>query len=182
MGAATLTKLETGLSRIEVAERAQAIMKEYRFMPPRKRGGQKARSRGGRPYAVDASTVIKLEEAFMLGCSVIESCFYAGISKETYYNWLELNPKFVGRIEALKANPTIIARNSVVSSLRHDGELALKYLERKLPEEFSLKGATVNIGMAFDGISLDKPKIVANVSHLESSERVDEVTKPQLPS
>lgn len=178
---ATITRLQTGMSRYEVAERSKNIMHQYQFIPTRKRGGQKARSNGGRPRAVDVSVVIKLEEAFLLGCSLNEALLYADISTTAYYAWLEMNKQFNTRIEQLKAHPTVIARNSVVREMRYDGELALKYLERKLPDEFSLKGVQVNIGMAFDGIVLDKPKQVANLPDNHTLQISTEVQKPSLP-
>ena len=51
----------------------------------------------------------------------------------------------------------MIARNSVTMGMKNSGELALKYLERKLPEEFSLKG-NVTHSFEFNGISLERPK------------------------
>jgi len=81
----------------------------------------------------------KLEEAFALDCSVGEACFYADITKTTYYNWLEKNPKLVDRFEALREKPVLLARQSVVKGLKESPDLALKYLERKRKNEFSLK-------------------------------------------
>jgi hypothetical protein len=43
--------------------------------------------------------------------------------------------------------------------MKNSGELALKYLERKLPDEFSLKG-NVTHNFEFTGISLERPKLV----------------------
>jgi hypothetical protein len=40
----------------------------------------------GRPTKMTPDTVKKLEEAFLLGCSDIEACLVADISKQTLYN------------------------------------------------------------------------------------------------
>ena len=82
---------------------------------------------------------------------------YGGISKNAFYGWLALNPQFKARIELLRQMPTIAARISVCEAMEHDGNLALKYLERKSPDEFSLK-ANVRHSYEFTGITLDKPK------------------------
>lgn len=83
--------------------------------------------------------VKKLEEAFALDCTIEEACFYAWISKTTYYNWLEAEPELVDRFEALRQNPVLTARKTLVNAIKEDAELALKYLERKKKSEFSPK-------------------------------------------
>lgn len=83
--------------------------------------------------------VKKLEEAFLLGCTDLEACLYADISKQTLYNYQESHPEFVDRKEQLKENPILLARTSVINSMQKDGDLALKYLERKRKDEFSTK-------------------------------------------
>lgn len=93
----------------------------------------------GRPTKMTEETVKKLEEAFLLGCSDIEACFYAGISKQTLYTYQKDNPEFVDRKASLKANPIFLARRRVVTDIQSDGDLALRFLERKVRDEFSLK-------------------------------------------
>ena len=106
---------------------------------PRKPGRPKKVHAGGRPTLMTPETVKKLEDAFLMGCTDLEACLVAGISKQTLYNYQAVNPEFVDRKELLKENPVMIARNSVISAMRENGELALKYLERKKKDEFSLK-------------------------------------------
>lgn len=83
--------------------------------------------------------VKKLEEAFALDCTIEEACFYADISKPTYYHWLEVDPELINRFEALRQNPVLTARTTVVNAIKEDAELAMKYLERKKKAEFSPK-------------------------------------------
>jgi hypothetical protein len=97
---------------------------------------------GGRPTKMTDETVKKLEEAFLLGCSDLEACFYAEISKQTLYNYQDKFPKFVDRKEQLKQNPFLIARKSVIEGMEEDPKLALAYLERKKKGEFSLRTET----------------------------------------
>jgi hypothetical protein len=100
---------------------------------------------GGRPTVMTPEVVKKLEEAFLLGCTDLEACFYADISKQTLYNYQEANPEFVGRKEELKANPIFLARKTVVKEIQEKGELALKFLERKKKDEFSTS-SDLNLG------------------------------------
>lgn len=50
-----------------------------------------------RPTKLNELTVKKLEEAFLIGATVEEACFYADISKQTYYNWSKENPELFDR-------------------------------------------------------------------------------------
>jgi hypothetical protein len=100
----------------------------------------------GRPTKMTPTTVQKLEEAFALGCTDIEACFYAGISKQTLYTYQEKYPDFLDRKEALKESPVLLARKSVVEAIPGDPDLALKYLERKRKDEFSTKQTTEHAG------------------------------------
>ena len=143
--------------RLEIARQSEEIMTRFIFAPKNKRGRPSNRRTTGRPRAVDISTILKLEEAFSIGCSIAEACAYADIAVNSYYEFIKLNPDYPKRIEQLRQLPTVVARNSVTSGMKNSGELALKYLERKLPEEFSLK-ALIQHNVEFTGISLEKPK------------------------
>lgn len=99
---------------------------------------------GGRPTSMTEEVVQKLEEAFLLGCSDLEACFYADIAKQTLYSYQEAHPEFKDRKEELKANPVFLARKSVVDGVKIDADLALKYLERKCKDEFSTKSESRN--------------------------------------
>lgn len=90
---------------------------------------------GGRPTVVDEVTLQKLEEAFSLGCTDLEACLFANISKSTLYNYQNEHPEFVERKEDLKEKPVLKARTAVVKSL-DDPNHAFKYLERKKRKEF----------------------------------------------
>lgn len=93
----------------------------------------------GRPSKLDETALRKLEEAFALGSTDLEACFYAGISKSAFYAYQEQHPEFQDRKEQLKQRPILLARTSVVKGIQENPELALKFLERKKKDEFSLK-------------------------------------------
>ena len=96
----------------------------------------------GRKTIMTPETIEKLEEAFLLGCSDREACLMADIAPATLYKYQEKNPEFTERKEQLKQSPFIKARQAVISSFRRDPNLALKYLERKKKDEFSLRTET----------------------------------------
>lgn len=110
----------------------------------------------GRPPKMVDTTVKKLEEAFSLGCSDLEACVLAGISKQTLYNYQKDHPEFIDRKELLKETPILLARTSVINGLQENPDLALKYLERKKKDEFSLRNELTGK----DGEKLEGNKIV----------------------
>lgn len=85
----------------------------------------------GRPTVVTEYVLLKLEEAFAMGCTDLEACVYADISKSTLYKYQENHPEFAERKEELKENPILLARQTVLKSLSEDVNSAWKYLERK---------------------------------------------------
>lgn len=83
----------------------------------------------------------KLEQAFALDCTVEEACFYAKISKQTYYNWIDSFPELLESFDVLRNKPILKARQTVVNSLDNP-DYAFKYLERKRRSEF---GANIDL-------------------------------------
>jgi hypothetical protein len=113
-----------------------------------------AKEKIGRPTKFTPQTIAKLEEAFLLGCSDIEACLFADVSKTALYNYQHANPAFVDRKELLKKSPTFRARRSVINALEDDPDLALKYLERKEKAEFSTREereVTANFTVKIEG-------------------------------
>jgi hypothetical protein len=101
----------------------------------------------GRPTKLTEEVVRKLEEVFALDGTVEEACFYAGISRQTYYEWIKENTELNDKFQALRERPILKARQTVVKSLDQP-EYAFKYLERKKKKEF---------GNNLDVTSGDKP-------------------------
>lgn len=99
----------------------------------------------GRPKAITSVVLQKLEWAFKLGASDKEACNEAKIAPQTLYNYQAENPDFLEQKEAWKSTPVFRARKTVVEHLARDPHFALKYLERRLPDEFGkLEGVTTN--------------------------------------
>lgn len=110
----------------------------------------------GRPTVMTPEVVSKLEQAWAMGCSDIEACLFADISKQTLYDYQNKNPEFVDRKERLKESLVLKARTVIASALNQDDENTAKwYLERKKKAEFSTRQELTGE----DGISLQPPVI-----------------------
>lgn len=121
------------------------------------------RKKTGRPSNFTQETLAKLDEVFAIGASDLEACFYAGVSPAALYNYQLAHPEFVEHKELLKKRPYLMARRTVVKAAGHNPEMALKYLERKHKDEFSLRtehtgagGGPILISEILD--SVDKPE------------------------
>lgn len=107
-------------------------------------GGLKVRPDGkydtGRPTKLTPETIDKLRTAFLMGCSDLEACLYADISKTALYNYQTKNPDFVDQKEQWKEQLTLKARTVIANALNEkDRATAQWYLERKAKNEFSTK-------------------------------------------
>lgn len=94
----------------------------------------------GRPPSMTQDVLNKLEQAFSLGASDVEACFFAGISHQTLYNYQDKNPEFIERKKALKEKLVLKARSVIASSMESgDKQTAQWYLERRKKDEFSIR-------------------------------------------
>ena len=98
-------------------------------------------NKGGRPSEMTDEKVKKLEEIFALDGTIEEACFYTDISKTTYYNWLDKNPKLVNRFAELRLSPVLKARRTVVNDLKNY-QNAMDYLKRQRKKEL---GDTIDV-------------------------------------
>jgi tRNA(Ile2) C34 agmatinyltransferase TiaS len=90
---------------------------------------------------------------------VEEACLYATISRNTFYEFTKHHPDFQDRIAALRNAPILMARMCVLRAAEHDADLALKYLERKLPMEFSTRAQMHHTSDAVDRHFVDPEQI-----------------------
>jgi hypothetical protein len=100
----------------------------------------------GRPPIITDQVILKLEEAFLMGCTDLEACLFAGISKTPFYTYQDEHPEFKERKELLKENPFIIARKAITDGLKDNEEFSLKYMKNKKNKEFNERqGIVVDI-------------------------------------
>jgi len=96
-----------------------------------------SKDKGGRPTVFTPEVVNKLEGAFALDATVEEACFYAGISRQTYYENIKKQPELADRFDGLRTRPVLLARQTVIKNISFDAGLAMEYLRRKRKVEFS---------------------------------------------
>lgn len=116
----------------------------------------------GRPSKQTSEVISKLEEVFSLDGSVEEACFFADISRKTYYEWIKEKPELGDRFEELRQNPFLKARRTIVNSLDNP-QSAQWYMTRKKKMEF---------GDNVDVTSGGKPiPLFDNVQHNDSNQQ-----------
>lgn len=97
----------------------------------------------GRPTIFTKVALSKLKQAFLWGCTNKEACFYADVSLPAFYRYLKENPEFRDEKELLKCNLTMLARIAIMKGI-NDPRIAMRYLEKKKPEEFG-RGRKVEV-------------------------------------
>ena len=85
---------------------------------------KKVKNVGGRPTVMTEKVIGKLEEAFLMGCSDSEACFYAEISKQALYDYQLKYPEFTDRKNTLKSNPIFLSRQIQLNALKDDSNKA----------------------------------------------------------
>ncbi len=109
------------------------------------------KNKGGRPPKLSDVTIAKLEEVFAMDGSIEEACSFAGIHPATYHRWIEKKPGLRDRFMALRERPVLAARTTVVTAIKTDPAIAIKYLERKRRKEF---GNQIGIDVGADRESI----------------------------
>lgn len=89
----------------------------------------------------------KLEYVWSVGGTDNEACLYADISIQALMSYQKKYPHISVRKKLLKEKPVLLARVAVVNALKDKNpDIAIKYLERKRKDEFSLKTETALSG------------------------------------
>lgn len=124
----------------------------------------------GRPITVNTpETRQKIEEATALDASIEEVCFYADISKESYYQLIKAEPEFSDRLEALRNRPILKARQTVITKLGESYSNAMDYLKRKRKKEFGDNVDLTSGGDKFPTPLLDINALLTNNKPQEDS-------------
>lgn len=102
--------------------------------PKQENGGRKMFD--GKP---EADVLTLLEEAFKIGATDEMACLHAGISKSALGRYEAKTEGFREHKQLLKEKPKLFAVQELVKAIEGNGELALKYLERKEKGEYGLR-------------------------------------------
>lgn len=99
-----------------------------------------AKKKIGRPTVYTPETISKLEYAFSIGCTDLEACLHANVSKSSLYDYQNAHPEFLERKGALKEKQVLKSREVIASAIAEgDKQTAQWYLERKKKDEFSTR-------------------------------------------
>jgi hypothetical protein len=104
------------------------------------------KNKGGRPLKITTEVVQKLEAAFIAGCTDLEACCYADISKSSLYNYCDAHPEFMERKETLKNQPVMQAKFIVQESL-NTGDLptANKVIDRVTTQKIEATNTNIEL-------------------------------------
>ena len=108
-------------------------------MPSQPKDKPKGKTGPKTSWRMTPETIEKLRQAFAIDATIAEACFYADINPDTYYRWKKREPQLSEKLELLRNTPILAARQTIATGIKSDPALALKYLERKRKDEFSLK-------------------------------------------
>jgi len=127
-----------------------------------------AKETRGRPITVDTpETRQKIEEATALDASIEEVCFYADISRESYYQLIKKDKDFSDRLDALRNRPILKARQTVIARIGESYANAMDYLKRKKKLEFG-----ENVDITTNGKTLPTP--ILNLNEIRSDNNTKE--------
>lgn len=93
----------------------------------------------GRPETITAEKEAKLEEGLQLGMPITKALFYANVTHASYYRKFTNDIPFRYKMTVAQCHMAVLARKSLMIGIAKNPSLALAYLERKEPDEFSMK-------------------------------------------
>lgn len=77
-----------------------------------------------------------------VGCTLHEACLHAVTPYTTVIDYVNKDDEVRNKIERMQNVPILKARESLLGGIETSPELALKFLERKKKDEFSLRNET----------------------------------------
>lgn len=112
----------------------------------------------GRPALITENVVNKIKEGFSQGFSVDNTCIWANISKQTFYDYCKKHPEFLDYCKSLQKKP-LIKSILVINKALNDGDISTAkwYAERKAKDEFSLRNEIT--GEDGEAIKIQVPNI-----------------------
>lgn len=88
-------------------------------------------------FKIDEARLNLLLDKLNDGCTINEATIFAKISSDEFAGHSIIHDGFQEMCESLRMTPAIEAKATLRKGIKENPDLALKYLERKLPEEFA---------------------------------------------
>ena len=94
----------------------------------------------GRKTVITKEIISNLLEGFCMGYKIPLACMYAGVSRQTFYNYCNKKEGFLEHCNELRQTPSLKAI-AIINKAIEEGDIssAKWWLERKCKEEFSLR-------------------------------------------
>lgn len=102
-----------------------------------------AEAQVGAPSKFTLDIVGKLIAAFNNGYNVTEACYYSGISRDTYYDWLKTQPGFSDRMEEAKNALNRRAKEVIADAVNTGDVTTSKWLLERKDPEYRAKGELI---------------------------------------
>ena len=110
---------------------------------------KKNKKTAGRPTKLNEEIVGKLEYAFSKDFNVGEACNYAGIHRDSYYEWIKNNEEFSDKMEQAQSDLKRKAKINIADKIEEgDIDVTKWFLERRVKDEYSIKQAVEVFGIA----------------------------------
>jgi len=117
----------------------------------------------GRPTIMTEENVGKLESILQTGASDSAACAYAGISRDSFYEWIKRDHAFSDRMDNARNYAVIAARQVVVKSIIKDQNLesAKWYIEKHdIKQQGNQQNTQVNVfAMLKDKYTIKDPEV-----------------------
>lgn len=104
--------------------------------------------------------ITNIEPYLKEGCSLHEACLHGIVPYTTVIDYYNNDEELRKKIDRLQNEPILRARESLNKGVLDNPELALRYLERKKKDEFSLKIDTTQQQLGADGKPIDKIEVI----------------------
>lgn len=118
------------------------------------------KNKGGRPSVMKPDVVRKLEHALVYDVSVEAACLMAGISRQTYYDFLKRCPKFADRIADLREAVYARIQMNVMTEAEVNPEFGMRVLERRRRTQWATRQEVAHEGAVTNRHEVD-PKTAA---------------------
>lgn len=107
----------------------------------------KRKSNAGAPSLYSEPLVRQLEDVLKVGGTVSQACAYAGITRDTYYRWLNNKDEFSDRMSKASAFLTVTSKQLVNRAIVQDDDLqtAKWWLEKTELRDTRQTNVQVNI-------------------------------------
>lgn len=92
----------------------------------------------GRPTKKTIDLVGKLIEAFHDDATIEQACYYSGIDKTTYYDWLKEDEQFSYEMSKAQEYPKVLAKRVLIKAMENgDEKIALEVIKRLEKDRYS---------------------------------------------